>query len=367
MLLVEAGYAVTIVDSLRNSSRKVLARIAEITGKPEAVTFEEVRGVPPAPRAPPSRHRAARPPPPPPQADLRDRAALARIFAAAAPVAGVIHFAAMKAVGESRAIPLTYYDNNLGGTLCLLEAMAAAGCKTLVFSSSCTVYGDTAAPPLDETSPLGTPTNAYAATKSMTEFMLRDIARADAEWQVTLLRYFNPVGAHASGRIGEDPRGVPNCLMPYVVQVLVGRLEKLTVFGDDYATRDGTAVRDYIHVVDVARGHLDALAWMDREAAARAAAGKPRGALDVFNFGTGTGSSVLELIAAMEAASGKKVAYTVGPRRAGDLPEAFACIDKARAVLGWEPRFTLLDSCRDAWRWQSANPMGYDAPDAPAE
>ena len=300
VLLVEAGYRVTIVDSLCNSSTGALSRIAAITGKPDAVAFVQL--------------------------DLRDRAGVTALFAANA-FDGVIHFAALKAVGESRAKPLLYYDNNLGGTLVLLQAMADAGCKTLVFSSSCTVYGD-GVPPLSEDSPTGLTTNADASSKLITEQMLADICRGDPSWRVCILRYFNPVGAHPSGLIGEDPRGVPNCLMPYVLQVLVGRLEKLTVFGKDYATRDGTAIRDYIHVVDVARGHLDALSWMGRQLEAAKAAGGAPGLLEYFNFGTGTGSTVIELVAGMEKASGKKVNLVWGPRRDGDLPEAYADITK---------------------------------------
>jgi len=302
VLLVEAGYRVTIVDSLCNSSAGALSRIAAITGKPDAVTFVQL--------------------------DLRDRAGVTALFAAT-PFDGVIHFAALKAVGESRAKPLLYYDNNLGGTLVLLQAMADAGCKTLVFSSSCTVYGD-GVPPLSEDSPTGLTTNAYASSKLITEQMLADVCRCDPTWRVCILRYFNPVGAHPSGLIGEDPRGVPNCLMPYVLQVLVGRLEKLTVFGKDYATRDGTAIRDYIHVVDVARGHLDALAWMRKQLEAAKAAGGATGLLEYFNFGTGTGSTVLELVAALEKASGKKVPMVIGPARAGDVPAAYANIEKVR-------------------------------------
>ena len=305
--LVAAGWSVTIVDNFHNSSAAALERITQITGRPEAVTFVA--------------------------ADLRDRAAVAKLFAGE-PFDGVIHFAAMKAVGESRKLPLLYYDNNLSGMLVLLQAMEAAGCKTLVFSSSCTVYGEGATAPFSEASPVGGTTNAYASTKLMAEQMLGDIARCDASWRICILRYFNPVGAHPSGVLGEDPQGIPNCLMPYVQQVLAGRLERLTVFGRDYPTRDGTCVRDYIHVVDVARGHLDALVWMRKEAAARAAAGAPAGFIDYFNFGTGTGSTVIELVAGMEKASGKKVEVVWGARRDGDLAEAYADITKVRFLRG---------------------------------
>jgi UDP-glucose 4-epimerase len=310
--LVAAGWSVTIVDNFHNSSQEALRRIHAITGKPEAVAFV--------------------------RADLRDRAAVKALFtaaaAAAAPFDGVIHFAAMKAVGESRKIPLEYYDNNIGGMLTLLACMAEAGCKSIVFSSSCTVYGEGAKAPFSEASPVGGTTNAYATTKHMAEQMLADVARCDPTWRVCILRYFNPVGAHPSGTLGEDPRGVPNCLMPYVQQVLVGRLPVLTVFGRDYATRDGTCVRDYIHVLDVARGHLDALVWMRKTVAAREAAGQPTGLIDYFNFGTGTGSTVLELVAAMEKASGKKVEMAWGARRDGDLAEAYADITKVRREGG---------------------------------
>jgi UDP-glucose 4-epimerase len=262
----------------------------------------------------------------------------------------------VQAVGESRAKPLYYYNNNLVGMITLLQAMEAAGCKTLVFSSSCTVYGDQPSP-LSETSPIGhlaQTTNAYAATKQIAESMLFDLARCDPSWSICVLRYFNPVGAHPSGLLGEDPRGVPNCLMPFVLQVLVGRLEKLTVYGTDYPTRDGTCIRDYIHVVDVARGHLDALRWMGEQQAAGA-----RGLIDVFNFGTGQGTTVLELVAAMEKASGKKVNMVLGGRREGDLDAAYADPSKAARVLGWTPQFSIDDSCVDAWRWQSNNPSAY--------
>lgn len=371
--LVSVGWTVTIVDNFHNSSEESLKRIGSITGKPEAVTFVH--------------------------ADLRDRAAVASLFSSGTPIDGVIHFAAMKAVGESRKIPLEYYDNNLGGMLVLLQCMASAGCKTLVFSSSCTVYGEGAKAPFSEASPVGGTTNAYASTKHMAEQMLADIARCDPTWRMCILRYFNPVGAHPSGVLGEDPQGIPNCLMPYVQQVLVGRLEKLTVFGKDYPTRDGTCVRDYVHVVDVARGHLDALVWMRKVIAEREAAGQPTGFIDYFNFGTGTGSTVIELVAGMEKASGKKVNLVWGPRRDGDLPEAYADITKvgvgrsaplqgtldelapatlkphahhtrahhttpteqAGAVLGWKPLYSLEDSCRDGWNFISKNPNGYDA------
>ncbi len=272
----------------------------------------------------------------------------------------MIHFAAFKAVGESRQIPLTYYDNNLSGTISLLQAMSDAGVKRLVFSSSCTVYGDSPSP-LAEDSATGGVTNAYAATKYMMEQILFDLQRCDPTWAICILRYFNPVGAHPSGTMGEDPRGIPNCLMPYVLQVMVGRLERLTVHGTDYPTRDGTCIRDYIHVEDVARGHIDALVWLDKTQGEAAAAGKPTGLIDVFNFGTGNGTSVLELVHAMEKVVGREVPRVMGPRRAGDVPAAYANPAKAEKVLGWKPKYNVEDMCRDAWRWQSGNPNGYAA------
>jgi UDP-glucose 4-epimerase len=348
VLLVSAGWHVTVVDNLCNSNAAALARVAEITGKPEAVLFE--------------------------QCDLRDKAALARVFDAAAARAAapapafhvVIHFAALKAVGESKEKPLEYYDNNLGGSVALLEVMKAHGCKRIIFSSSCTVYGSAAVSPLSEASPVGGGlTNAYAHSKFMMEVMLRELHDCDPSWSVVLLRYFNPVGAHESGRIGEDPRGVPNCILPYVLQTLVGRRERLTVHGGDYPTRDGTCIRDYIHVMDVAQGHIDALTWLDAEqdkARAAAPGAPPPGILDVFNFGTGNGTTVLELVHAMERAAGKPVNRVMGPRRAGDLDMAYANPEKALRVLGWKCRRSLDDICADAWRWQVSNPMGYDTP-----
>ena len=263
---------------------------------------------------------------------------------------GVIHFAGYKAVGEARAKPALYYSNNFIGSLTLFEVMAGAGCKSLVFSSSCTVYGE-APSPLSEESPTGVGiTNAYSRSKYMIEEALRDIVAADAGWRVCVLRYFNPVGAHPSGLIGEDPRGIPNCLMPYVLQVLVGRLPQLTVYGTDYATRDGTCVRDYIHVVDVAAGHIDALRWLSAQ---------PPGLMDAFNFGTGTGVTVLELIDAMERAAGQPVKRTLGPRRDGDLQESFCQPAKALRVLGWRAKLGLDEMCTHAWKWQSENPKGF--------
>lgn len=329
--LVGAGYTVTIVDNLSNSNDRVLARINELTGKPEAVTFHKL--------------------------DMRDKEGLRAVFAEA-PIAGVIHFAAFKAVGESRQKPLMYYDNNLNSTVTLLQVMDEAGVKSLVFSSSCTVYG-VQEPPLDENRPMGKPTNAYATTKHMAEAILMDLCSCDPTWAVCILRYFNPVSAHPSGRLGEDPAGTPNCLMPFCLQVLVGRQKQLTVFGTDYPTRDGTCVRDYIHVVDLAEGHISAMDWLDREARKRTDAGLARGFVDVFNLGTGTGTTVLELVTAVEKASGRKLTHVLGPRRDGDLASAYADPAKAATVLGWTAKRGLDEMCRDAWNFQSQNPNGY--------
>jgi UDP-glucose 4-epimerase len=315
--LLGAGHRVTVVDSLVNSSEEALRRAQELGGR--ALRFEH--------------------------ADLRDGPALARIFASERYDA-VIHFAGLKAVGESVAKPLLYYENNLSGTLRLLEAMTAAGVFRLVFSSSATVYGDPASVPIREDFPLSA-SNPYGHTKLFVEQILRDTQRADSRWDIVLLRYFNPVGAHPSGRIGEDPAGIPNNLMPYVTQVAVGRLEYLNVWGNDYPTPDGTGVRDYIHVVDLARGHLAALEQA------------PRGTARAYNLGTGRGCSVLEMIAAFERASGRKVPYRIAARRPGDIASCYADPSLARAELGWEARFGIEEMCRDAWNWQSRNPQGY--------
>ena len=329
LLLLEAGYSVFIVDNYSNSNAGALERLKDVTEHPERIAFVE--------------------------ADIRDRAALDGVFQQAkdedSPIFGCIHFAAYKAVGESIREPLKYYDNNVGGSISLIETMKKHNCKIMVFSSSCTVYGS-APSPVTESSPVGSGiTNAYAQTKYTMEQMLRHVHGSDNSWQIALLRYFNPVGAHQSGKLGEDPRGIPNCLMPYVLQVLVGRREKLTVFGSDYPTRDGTCIRDYIHVVDVARGHIDALKWLEAN---------PDGVIDHFNFGTGKGTTVLELIAGLELASGKKVNKCIGNRREGDLAEMYcANLEKAKTILGWEARYGIQQICEDAWRFQVNNPMGY--------
>lgn len=315
--LLAAGHDLVVVDNLSNSSEVALERVRTITGR----DFAFVR------------------------ADLRDAAAMHDLFAAHA-FDAVIHFAGLKAVGESVRKPLLYYDNNIGGTLRLLECMAAAGVTRLVFSSSATVYGDPATVPIREDCAL-TATNPYGRTKLFIEEMLRDQQRADPAWDITLLRYFNPVGAHASGLIGEDPADIPNNLMPYVSQVAVGKLECLNVWGNDYPTPDGTGVRDYIHVVDLALGHLAALAR------------RPEPGVRAYNLGTGRGYSVLEMIAAFERASGRPIRYRIAPRRPGDVASCYADPQLARRELGWEASRDVDAMCRDTWNWQSRNPKGY--------
>jgi len=317
--LLLAGREVVVLDDLSNSSREAVRRIEELGGRPLA---EFVR------------------------ADVRDRDALTALFRRHE-IEGVVHFAAKKAVGESVVLPREYYDNNLNGLLTLLAVMAQADVKSLVFSSSATVYGDPARVPIDESFPTSA-TNPYGRTKLMGELILRDVGAADPGWHIILLRYFNPVGAHASGRIGEDPNGLPNNLMPYVSQVAVGRLARLRVFGGDYPTSDGTGVRDYIHVVDLAQGHLRAL---ERIASLRG--------ITTVNLGTGRGHSVLEVVKAFERASGRAVPYDVVERRAGDVAECWANPALAAEVLGWRAERDLDQMCADAWRWQSANPQGY--------
>ena len=317
--LLAAGYEVLVVDNFSNSKPEALRRVEEIAGRKLGAFY---------------------------RADIRDKAALREIFKAHA-IDAVIHFAALKAVGESVAKPLMYYDNNIAGTVALAEVMAEAGVKSLVFSSSATVYGDPASVPIREDFPTG-PTNPYGRTKWMMEFVLSDLAAADPEWRVALLRYFNPVGAHASGRIGEDPNGLPNTLMPYVSQVAVGRLPQLRVFGGDYPTSDGTGVRDYIHVVDLAVGHV---------AAVRRLTERP-GVLTV-NLGTGRGYSVIEVVKAFEKASGRPVPYEIVARRPGDVAQCYAEPGLAERELGWRAQRGIDEMCADAWRWQSANPEGY--------
>ncbi|NMG76145.1 UDP-glucose 4-epimerase GalE [Aromatoleum diolicum] len=317
--LLGGGHDVVVVDNLCNSKVEALTRVEEIAGR-KLAGFHRV--------------------------DVRDRDALARVFAAHR-VDAVIHFAALKAVGESVQQPLAYYDNNIGGLVALASVMATAGVFGLVFSSSATVYGDPATVPIREDFPTA-PTNPYGWTKLMAEQVLRDVAAADPRWRVVLLRYFNPVGAHASGRIGEDPHGIPNNLMPFVSQVAVGRLPQLQVFGADYPTPDGTGVRDYIHVVDLAAGHVRAVERI---------ADLP--GVTCLNLGTGRGYSVLDVARAFERASGRAVPYRVVARRQGDIAACWADPTSAENVLGWMPHFDLDAMCRDAWRWQSQNPDGY--------
>ena len=317
VLLLERGYEVVALDNLSNSGEESIRRVEKLTGK--KITFYK--------------------------GDCRDRDLLTRIFTENK-IDAVIHFAGLKAVGESCRIPLKYYDNNINSNIALAEIMGKFGCKKLVFSSSATVYGVPKKLPLTEDSPLGV-TNPYGATKLHGEQMFSDVVRADPEWHVMLLRYFNPVGAHESGMIGEDPSGIPNNLMPYVSQVAVGKLPYLNVFGDDYSTPDGTGVRDYIHVVDLAEAHLAALAHIDEHS------------IGIYNIGTGVGYSVLDMVKAFSKACGHDVAYKIAPRRSGDVAECYASCDKAKKDLGFVATHNLEDMCRDLWRWQSMNPNGY--------
>ena len=321
--LLERGYQVVIIDDLSNSSPVAIDRIKEIVG-PEAtanLTFY--------------------------QANVLDRDSLERIFQTHH-IDRVIHFAGFKAVGESVSKPLEYYHNNIGSTLTLCDVMREHGCKDIIFSSSSTVYGDPDNPPVTEEDPKKPATNPYGWTKWMIEQILMDLHTADPEWNVVLLRYFNPIGAHPSGLIGEDPKGIPNNHVPYVAQVAVGKREAVQVFGDDYPTPDATGVRDYIHVVDLATGHVAALEWMNG-----------RSEVGIFNLGTGTGSSVLDVIHAFEQACGKKLPYKICPRRAGDIAANWCDASKAERDLGWKAQYNLDDMCRDSWRWQSNNPDGF--------
>ena len=317
--LLERGYGVIVADNLVNSSAKSLERVQQITGK--SLDFYEI--------------------------DVRDRAALDRIFEKY-DINCAIHFAGLKAVGESVAMPLEYYDNNLNSTITLCRAMKDHGVKNIVFSSSATVYSGDNEMPLKESSRTGMCTNPYGWTKYMSEQILRDTAFADEEWSIALLRYFNPIGAHKSGLIGEDPRGIPNNLMPFISQVAVGRRDHLNVFGNDYDTHDGTGVRDYIHVVDLARGHVCAIEYMQ----------KHKGE-NVFNLGTGMGYSVLDMVKAFERVTGIKIPYEIVARRPGDLATVYSSPDKSAELLGWKAQYNLDDMCRDTWAWQSKNPMGF--------
>ncbi len=317
--LVNAGYDVVVVDNLCNSSKESMKRVEEITGK--AVKFYEV--------------------------DILDKEGLTKVFENES-IDSVIHFAGLKAVGESVAKPWLYYNNNITGTLVLLDVMNAFNVKNIVFSSSATVYGSPAEIPITENCPKGEITNPYGQTKSMIEQILTDIYKADTEWNIILLRYFNPIGAHKSGRIGENPNGIPNNLMPYITQVAVGRLKCLGVFGNDYPTPDGTGVRDYIHVVDLALGHVKAIEKISTNPG-----------LKVYNLGTGKGYSVLDIVKNFEKASGVKIPYEIKPRRAGDIAECYADASKAKEELGWEAQYGILEMCEDSWRWQSNNPNGF--------
>ncbi len=316
--LLEAGYETVVLDNLCNSSEEALKRVEKITGKKAAFY----------------------------QADIRDQEAMNKIFAEEKPEA-VIHFAGLKAVGESVQKPLMYYDNNIAGTVALLNAMKEHGCKKIVFSSSATVYGKPASVPIREDFPLSV-TNPYGRTKLMIEEILGDVYTADNTWDIILLRYFNPIGAHESGLIGEDPEGIPNNLLPYVAKVAVGRLEKVNVFGNDYDTPDGTGVRDYIHVVDLARGHVKAIEKIVQNPG-----------LKIYNLGTGNGYSVLDIIHAFSKACGHDIPYVIGPRRAGDIDMCYADPQKAYEELNWKAEYDLNKMCEDTWRWQSQNPDGY--------
>ena len=317
--LLNAGYGVVVVDNLCNSNPKSLERVEELTGR--KITF--YRG------------------------DVRDKALMDKIFAENE-IAAVIHFAGLKAVGESVAQPWRYYDNNLNSTLVLTKAMEEAGVKNIIFSSSATVYSGDNEMPLREDSHTGGCTNPYGWTKYMTEQILSGMCTADSSWSVALLRYFNPIGAHESGRIGEDPRGIPNNLMPFITQVAVGRREFLSVYGNDYPTPDGTGVRDYIHVVDLAKGHVAAVRYVTEHTGC-----------EVFNLGTGVGYSVLEMVKTFERANNLTLPYKIVDRRPGDLPTCYADPSKSAEILGWRAEKNLEDMCRDSWRWQSRNPMGY--------
>ena len=316
--LVKAGYDIVVLDNLYNAKPEALRRVEELCGR--RLPFYKV--------------------------DIRDEAGLRRVFQEN-DIDVVIHFAGLKAVGESVEKPLLYFDNNVGGTVTLCRVMSEYGCKRIVFSSSATVYGNVPVP-YREDQPTGDVTNPYGRTKYMVEEILKDLCASDPEWSAVLLRYFNPIGAHESGRIGEDPNGIPNNLMPYILQVAVGRLPKLSVFGDDYPTPDGTGVRDYIHVVDLALGHVKAAEYAMAHTGAEA-----------INLGTGSGSSVMELVHAFEGAYGRPLPYVIAPRRAGDLPAYYADAQKAKELLGWVATRDIHDMCRDSWRWQSENPHGY--------
>ena len=337
--LLDKGYNIVVVDDLSNSSKIAIDRIQVIENllaengqirENGRIKFHKV--------------------------DLKDKEALDEIFCMYT-IKAVFHFAGYKAVGESCEKPLDYYQNNIGGTMNLLEVSKKHHCKNFIFSSSATVYGEPDSVPLYETSPKHDATNPYGWTKSMIEQILFDLAKSDPEWNIVVLRYFNPIGAHESGLIGEDPKGIPNNLLPYVSKVAVGKLDSVGVFGDDYPTPDGTGVRDYIHVVDLAKGHYAAFKWMAGRIGSNK--GNEHRGCEVFNLGTGKGSSVLEVIHAFEKACGHKIAYEIKPRRAGDIAENYANVDKAKRELEWVAEKNLDEMCADTWRWQSKNPDGY--------
>lgn len=318
--LLQAGYDVVVVDNLYNSNEKSIERIKEITGKDLAFY----------------------------NANICDFSAMDNIFEKEN-IDCVIHFAGLKAVGESVAKPLEYYHNNISGTIVLCDVMRKHGVKNIIFSSSATVYGDPAFIPITEECPKGSPTNPYGWTKHMIEQILTDVYTSDNEWNVILLRYFNPIGAHKSGMIGEDPKGIPNNLLPYVAQVAIGKLESVGVFGNDYATPDGTGVRDYIHVIDLAQGHVKAVDKIVKNPGVK-----------IYNLGTGNGYSVLEVIKAFEKACGKTLPYVIKPRRPGDIASCYADASLAQEELGWQAKYGIDEMCEDLWRWQSMNPNGYE-------
>lgn len=320
--LHEAGYDMVVYDNLSNSSREAINRVSALIGRP----IEFIEG------------------------DIRDAESLRQVFLSHH-FFGVIHFAGLKAVGESVAKPLLYYNNNVSGTITLLEVMAEYDVKNLVFSSSATVYGDPESLPIDENSPRSC-TNPYGQSKLTVEHILEDLAVSDDSWNLIPLRYFNPVGAHLSGQIGEDPNDIPNNLMPYISQVAVGKLEKLNIFGNDYPTTDGTGVRDFIHVTDLAAGHVAALNYLERQVV-------PVGFLPI-NLGTGKGTSVLELVTAFSNVSGQSIPYQFAERRAGDIASCYASADKAKNLLEWQAKLSITEMCQDSWRWQSMNPNGYN-------
>ena len=318
--LLNAGYDIVVADNYYNSCPEALKRVREITGK----DFKFV------------------------EADMTDHAAVEKVFAENPGIDCVIQFAAYKAVGESVSKPIEYYSNNLNCTLNILDVMRRYDCHNIIFSSSATVYGDPASVPIREDFPVGATTNPYGTTKVFTERILTDCCKADPELNVALLRYFNPIGAHKSGLIGEDPNGIPNNLMPYIAKVAIGKLEKVHVFGNDYPTPDGTGVRDYIHVCDLASGHVAALNWMNGKTG-----------VEIFNLGTGTGTSVLEVVAAFSKACGKELPYVIRERRAGDIAANWCDASKAERMMGWKAQYDIADMCRDSWNWQSHNPNGF--------